>query len=424
MDRKEKPLSSRKQSSRTIKHKLRVVRAYLRRRMLSNTRFIAITGSCGKTSTTRFLGHILSAHGNCHIGIDGNTREPVILTLIRAKREHQFVVQETGSHKPGALAAMLPLYKPQVGVVTTVGRDHYSKFRTLENTAKEKGALPGILPPDGVAVLNADDEHVLAMVSRTKARVLTYGENPKADLVASDVRFAWPHGMAFTVSYQGVTEEVRTGLFGSIWMTSVLAALAGAVAVGCDLRSSIKTLETVKSFNRRMSVHRSPKGVWLINDTFKSPYWSIVPVMDSLTGIDAPRRTIVLGSFSDNPGTGSSKYRALARDALQYADRVVMVGKHAKYVMKLITRELEKRLIVLDTVEQVSKLLTDTAIEDEVVLVKANGLEHLERVVHSQFEKLDCWERECRLQMDCAVCERSGMKVSDVDQLSVPLPLE
>ena len=69
----------------------------------------------------------------------------------------------------------LRLLSPQIGIVTTIGDDHYAAFRTREATALEKGKLVECLPPEGTAILNADDPLVRGMAERTRARVMTYG---------------------------------------------------------------------------------------------------------------------------------------------------------------------------------------------------------------------------------------------------------
>jgi UDP-N-acetylmuramoyl-tripeptide--D-alanyl-D-alanine ligase len=60
------------------------------------------------------------------------------------------------------MAESLRLLRPTVGVVTTVGRDHFESYRSLEATAREKGQLLERLPRSGVAILNADNPYVLA----------------------------------------------------------------------------------------------------------------------------------------------------------------------------------------------------------------------------------------------------------------------
>ncbi|MEJ1343658.1 MAG: UDP-N-acetylmuramoyl-tripeptide--D-alanyl-D-alanine ligase [Candidatus Sedimenticola sp. (ex Thyasira tokunagai)] len=406
---------------RALKHKLREYRAIRRRKSLGSVPCIAITGSCGKTSTTRFLGHIISQHGQCHIGINENGRLAIVKTLVRATSDLNFIVQEVSGDKPGTLRRVLPILLPNIGIVTTVGRDHHTNFRSLENTAQEKGTLPEMLPKDGVAILNADDPNVLSMTDRTMANVITYGNNPLSDVSASDVCFSWPEGLAFTVNYQGESVRVETKLFGDIWVSSLLAAIAGALSVGIDLKSCATSLSSVKPYNRRMSAHRTPFGVWFINDCFKSPHWSVPGAIQSLKGLTAPRKTLVLGSFSDSSGGASKKYRSLAKKAVAIADRTVFVGKNAQYVTKMITPELEGRLFVFESVERVNQWLLDSAAKGEIILIKSIRMEHLERLIHGQTHQLQCWKQQCNYTWDCATCEISGMSVDDENQL-VQLP--
>lgn len=61
---------------------------------------------------------------------------------------------------------MIDLVKPSVGVVTLVGLEHYSAFRSLDAVAEEKRKLIEALPKNGLAVLNHEDPWVLAMASR------------------------------------------------------------------------------------------------------------------------------------------------------------------------------------------------------------------------------------------------------------------
>ena len=407
-----------KRKIKALKRKIKALRVYALRYSLYKTTFIAITGSCGKTSATHFLGHILSSQSSCLVGIDCNTIKYVIQNLLKAKHSHRYVLQEIAAEEQGSLAPVLSLFKPQVGIVTTIGQDHYSKFRTLEATAKEKSRMVEVLPKSGVAVLNADDPHVLAMAQKTRASVITYGESPGADVFASDVRFSWPAGLSFTVSYRNESARVEVKLFGKIWVSTLLAAIAGALANGIALDSCISSLRSVKAFNRRMSVHRLPNDSWCINDTFKAPYWSVAQAMDVLKDLNAARKTIVLGSFSDNPGASSPKYRQLAKKGLEIADRVIFVGEKAKYVKRLITPELEGRLLIAESAEKACELLSLSAVKNEIVFIKSNNADHLERLIHGQSNQMACWKHTCEKISDCAVCIESGMKTGDAGSFS------
>jgi len=376
---------------------------------LTSTKMIGITGSCGKTSTTSFLGKIISDYSPCQVGVDNNTRKAVIKSIQKASRSHRFLVQEVAVAAPGDMAGITPLLLPDIGVVTTIGQDHYSNFRTLEATAAEKVGLIKSLPESGVAVLNADDPNVIAMSEFARGRVLTYGVSERADVRGSDIQSSWPERLSLNVAFKGESVRIKTGVFGDLMTTSVLAAVAGALAAGFDLQQSARSLEGIETFDRRMSIHHTPSGMWFVNDAFKAPYWSVEKVVSLLKKAKAPRKTLVLGSLSDTPGSMSSKYRSLAKLGLVVADRVVLVGEKSKHIRKLITPALADRLFAVGSVEKACRLLADTAMKDELVLVKSNKLSHLERLIYGQAAELQCWKETCDKTISCEKCEESGL---------------
>ena len=72
--------------------------------------------------------------------------------------------------QPGEMGKILFLLRPNIGIVTIIGSDHYTNFRTLDATAAEKGVLIESLPKSGTAVLNADDPYVLDMQKKNRCQ--------------------------------------------------------------------------------------------------------------------------------------------------------------------------------------------------------------------------------------------------------------
>ena len=403
-------MDDRKVKKRRLLWAVRELRAHVNRMTVCrNTTVVAITGSCAKTSTTRLLSKIISDVEPCHIGIDANTQMGVVRNTVKLKREHRFFVQETGVSAQGEMRRMAALLRADIAIVTTIGQDHYTSFRTLEAVAEEKGRLVEMLSGSGVAVLNADDPHVASMAERTRARVITYGLSSTADVRGSQIQSQWPDRLSLTVTYQGESVRVKTGLFGDLLVTAVLAAIASALAAGFNLQQCAQSLEGVEAFERRMSIHPSPAGVWFVSDTFKAPFWSVEKVVALFEHAMAPRKTLVFGSFSDTTGSDSPKYRTTARAALVVADRVVFIGKKARYIHKMMSPETDGRLFVFDTPEEAFFFLADNTLKDELVLIKSNNLEHLERLIHGQDVELNCWEQRCPKMMSCHQCAESGL---------------
>jgi UDP-N-acetylmuramoyl-tripeptide--D-alanyl-D-alanine ligase len=114
--------------------------ATLRRYQRPHATFIAVTGSCGKSTTIALAAAILSTAGKCQVGV-GPRRTLVPDTIIGVKPWTRFCIQELHAGTPGNIAKYLGLLKPQIGVVTMVGSDHFRAYRSLEAIAREKGLL-------------------------------------------------------------------------------------------------------------------------------------------------------------------------------------------------------------------------------------------------------------------------------------------
>lgn len=403
-------MTQHEKKKRKVLWAFRALRARVNRRVICRgTTVIAITGSCAKTSTTSFLGKIISDVESCFVGVGSNTWTPILRNVLALKRGSRFFIHEAGARTPGDMKGLAALLYPDVAVVTTIGLDHYTAFRTHDAVAEEKGRLVEALSKGGVAVLNADDPHVLAMAERTRARVLTYGLSPVADVRGSEVQSCWPDRLSLTVTYQGESVHIQTQLFGDLLVTAVLAAIAAALAAGFDLQQCAQSMTSIEAFDRRMSIHRTAQGVWFVNDTRKAPYWSVEKVVALLKNTKAPRKTLVFGSFSDTPGSDSRKYRSTAIDALGLADRVVFVGKKAAYVHKLFSSETEGRLFAFDSPQEACRMLAETAVADELIMIKSNSMERLDRLIYGQDVELNCWKETCSELKSCEKCENGGL---------------
>ena len=119
----------------------------------------------------------------------------------------------------------------------------------------------------------------------------------------------------------------------------------------------------------------------------------------------APRRTVVIGSLSDSPGDESRAYRKAGRAALGNADRVVFCGEKASRARKLKNSPEADRVILLYTFSELIEWLDLNLIEDEVVLLKSNSLNHLERAFlvpkYGKFCALD----SCKHSPSCFRCK-------------------
>jgi len=156
---------------------------------------VAITGVNGKTTTTRFIAHIFRGTGK-NVGLTstdgifigdrridtGDCSGPKSARAVLSNPKVDYAVLETA--RGGILREGLGFDRCQVAVVTNIGEgDHLglSDIHTLEQLAKVKRCIVDVVAPDGFAVLNAADPHVVAMAPKCPGNVLYFdlnGDNP------------------------------------------------------------------------------------------------------------------------------------------------------------------------------------------------------------------------------------------------------
>jgi len=322
-------------------------------------RCIGVTGSCGKTTTKELIASILATQGatkkSTHLF---NAPHLVVETVLAIAPWHRFCVHELGTQHFGQMDESVKVFQPHIGVVTHIGLDHRTTFRTKERVAMEKGRLIETLPGGGVAVLNADDPHVLAMRERTGVRILTYGLSAEAMVRAEEITGAWPQRLSLLTIYGNERARVQTKLIGEHWVHAVLAALATGIANGIPLQQAARALESVEPSEGRMSLHETPDGVTFIRDDWKASMWTIPASLQFMQKARATRKVVIIGTISDYPGKSSPKYRNVARQALEVADRVIFVGKMARHVRKLQGQYPKNKLIVRDSLYEVDQFLS------------------------------------------------------------------
>jgi UDP-N-acetylmuramoyl-tripeptide--D-alanyl-D-alanine ligase len=378
--------------------------ASLHRAMLPHVTYVGVTGSCAKTTTTRLIGAVLEQAGRCRTG-DANGIPPLARNLLSVGFLTRFCVQEISGDHPGKIRLQTKILRPRIGVVTTVGGDHYANFRSLVATTKEKRRLVTDLPRRGIAILNADDPNVWRMRKRTRARVVSFGLSPNAEVRATDISSNWPNRLSLTVTHRNKSQKIQTRLVGEFWATSVLAAVACGVACGLDLKTCAKAIATAEPNLARYSVHQVPGGPTFVFD-HKAPVWTIPHCLAFLKGASAPRKTVIFGNLSDYAGSGGQRYRRTARAALEVADRVVFVGSNSSYVNKLRQGELAERVFTFRTAFEASAYFKEHVLPDELIMIKGSMfVDHLERIMLSQFEPVVCWMEHCGKKLVCSHCQ-------------------
>ena len=243
--------------------------AFVWRRLLFRTTFVAITGSLGKTTAKQCVAACLAArYRTACIPVDSNDDGWLALSVLRVRPWHRYAVLEVAAGAPGRMAGRIPFVRPDVSIVLGIARTHTATYPTLAARAAEKGRLIGALRPGGLAVLNADDPLVAAMAPPVGAAMVRFGTRADADVRGAAIAARWPERFSLRVSCDGVNETVRTRLVGEHWMPVILAALAVARHAGVPLGEAAAALGRVPPVLGRLEPVQLPGGATVLRDDF------------------------------------------------------------------------------------------------------------------------------------------------------------
>ena len=179
---------------------------------------IGLTGSVGKTTTKDLLAQILEGEApTVATSRSFNNEIGLPLTILRADRQTRYLVLEMGAAKPGDITHLVRVARPRIGLVLNVGPAHVLTMGGIDGVAKTKGEMVRDLPAaaqGGSALLNADDERVVAMARQTPAAVTFYGTGKDAAVRARDVTLDAAGRASFTLHTPGAQAPVRLRLPG------------------------------------------------------------------------------------------------------------------------------------------------------------------------------------------------------------------
>ncbi|WP_328678781.1 UDP-N-acetylmuramoyl-tripeptide--D-alanyl-D-alanine ligase [Streptomyces sp. NBC_00322] len=357
---------------------------------------VALTGSSGKTSTKDLIAQVLQRKGpTVYPAGNLNNEIGLPLTALRAAEDTEHLVLEMGARYIGDIRYLTGLVPPKVSLVLNVGTAHIGEFGGREQIAEAKGEIVECLPPadaGGVAVLNADDPLVRAMASRTKARVILFGEAADADVRAENVRLTRLGQPAFTLHTPTGCSDVTMRLYGEHHVSNALAAAAVAHELGMSVDEIALALSEAGTLSRwRMEVTERPDGVTVVNDAYNANPESMRAALRALAAMGQGRRTwAVLGQMAELGGEALAEHDAVGRLAvrLNVSKLVAVGGREASWLQLGAYNEGswgEESVHVSDAQAAVDLLRSELRPGD-VVLVKASRSVGLERVAQALLE--------------------------------------
>ena len=337
---------------------------------------VQVTGSAGKTTTKEMIASVLSQRYNT-LRTEGNFNNDIgaPLTLLRLMPEHQAAVIETGMNHFGEIRYLGEMVRPDIAVITNVGDAHIENLgNTRQGILRAKCEIFENLPPEGIAVLNGDDE-LLNTVTLPQT-ILRCGVGDGCGVRVTDIDDRGLEGVACTVTIEGEHYRLTTSAPGRymIYPMAMAAAIGRRLGLtGEEIAAGVAAYTTVGS---RMHLIRLPGERLVIDDCYNANPQSMAAGLRMLAASPARHRVAVLGDMGELGQLTAQAHRDMGALTRRLGLTAVAVGEK----MHALT-ETDPQAQWFATVEEAMPAIRQLFTPGTAVLVKASHAMHFESIV-------------------------------------------
>lgn len=404
-----------------MKYLITFILTWCSRRVLNQHKpvIIAVTGSVGKTSTKEAIATVLRSKFNVRTARKNfNTEIGVPLTILGIEQPKSKVgwlvillqafyksywsnktnrtypshlVLEFGADRPGDIAHLCRLAPPSVGVITAITHVHVANYPSFETLVAEKAELVKALPRDGLAVLNADEELVMAMATTTHAEVVTFGFGPDSEVDGEGYHLEREPSVAtcFTVHDRRTGEQTEVVLKNAIGIHQAydaLAAIAVGVRFGISLGEAAEALKSYASPPGRLKPIAGIKGSLLLDDSYNAAPSSTKAALDVLKQFspgENGRRIAALGHMAELGSYTEEMHREIGWRAAECGvDLLVCSGEMAADICRGAKEAgmRDEQMVTAKNPEEAGRYLDHEVRKGDVVLIKGSQSARMEKV--------------------------------------------
>lgn len=383
-------------------------------------KIVAVTGTVGKTATKDAIYHGLSSKLHVRknnkslnseigvpltiLGLDSGWNSPGFwlrnimigfIQIFHQKSYPKWLVIETGVDQPGDMKKTASWLKPDVVVVTNFAKvpSHVENFDSPEDVMEEEGSLMNYLKKDGVLVLNADDEDIIKLKSKSNNKVYTFGTR-EGDLLASNYSINYSGyegnnptvtGFSFKVDYEGNSIPINIdGVVGDQFIYPILAAMTVGVSIGVSAVDVSAALSDMKFAPGRMNILKGERGTTLIDDTYNSSPIAAQKAIETLSQIESRGlKVAVMGDMLEIGHFSASEHRKVGEQVAKSGiDVLITVGFRSKSSLEgaIDKRMAKSKVFNFDKAEDAIETVKEFTGEGNVVLVKGSQGIRMEKI--------------------------------------------
>ena len=345
-----------------------------------DTKIIAITGSCGKTTLKELLGNVLSKISKVSISPKSyNNKFGVPLSLFNIEQSDKFGVLEVGMDKKGEIDYLSKIIEPNVGVITNVSYAHAKNFKNIKQIALAKSEIINNIRPNGFVVLNADDGFFKLhkkIAFKKKIKVISFSiKNQKANIKLINIK---PFGKKFKINisldnknkFFLISENFQNNIYNILSALAVISIYKNIFTLDQKVFLNFKTpggrgdLSFIKINNKKIN---------LIDQSYNSNPLSLKSAIKNYDEINSKKskKYLLIGDMLELGNHSKKLHQSIAPLINQTnINKVFVKGKMASLVFDNISKAKRGRVLVNKS--QIIEFIKKDLNNNDYLMIKAS----------------------------------------------------
>lgn len=317
-------------------------------------KLIGITGTNGKTTTTKLIRSILEKAGykTGLIGTIGNyinkeeikssrtTPNSLELNKLFNKMRKQgveYVVMEVSSHAIDLKRVFNLDF--EIAVFTNITQDHLDYHKTFDNYIKVKSKLFNQVKNNGYSIVNIDDDSANRIINSTNSKIIKYSLNQKSDFQAKNIDLN-TSGVSFKIN--NFEEKIYLNITGKFNIYNALAAIAVASVLNIDYNTIKEGLEKIDGIPGRFELIKERQNFTVIVD-YAHTADGMENVLKTIEDLVKNKVIIVFGCGGDRD---KDKRPKMGKVAAEYGDYIFITTDNPRSEKpESIIEDIEKGFI-------------------------------------------------------------------------------
>ncbi len=312
----------------------------------SSARFIAVTGSSGKTTVKTMLGSLLKKYSKTFFSPKSyNNHYGVPLSISNIKPDHDFGVFEVGMSKFNEIYRLSLLVKPHIGIITNVSEAHLENFRNIKDIAKAKSEIIYNIEEGGTVILNKDDKFFnffKKIAIKNNIKIVSFGYSKKSKIrFISNKKFQNYFLLKISLYEENFTLKINNN--NKNYIMNVLCCIAVMNELNLNL-DKIKNFFKVHSFLRGRGkinkIAKFHKKFFLVDESYNANPSSVKSAIENFSNINkkGKKKYFLFGDMLELGRNSNIYHKKVSKfinnsdidKTFVYGDRATETFKHLK----------------------------------------------------------------------------------------------